>query len=405
MILLLSIKLDKGVFNMKRFLVSLLICAICLGAVSPAISFAADSVVIAATNVEAKPNKEFEVPFTFSEVKVGAFHLEVTFDATLFDYVKCDLSDEFSALVAEGEAIFAINPNDSKNGKLIIGGAVTKGAVLTSPFSIVLKAKDITSATTSNVDVNVVRLVDAEDNALTASATSGVVSVVVVPLTDIIFAVENKFLETGDSFIPEYTFAPSDYTDTFVPTWTSGDPEIATVDEEGKVTAVRAGSTTITLTCGKISKSFNITVTAIEAPSEAVEINAGETATLALTVLPEETPLTYEWRSLNEEIASVENGVVTGVAEGSTQIAVLVVETGKTYYFDVNVKIPYMKGDFDGDKKITVADALAALRIAAKMVECTDTDILIGDIDADKTITVADSLAILRVAAKMSDTL
>ncbi len=65
----------------------------------------------------------------------------------------------------------------------------------------------------------------------------------------------------------------------------------------------------------------------------------------------------------------------------------------------------YMKGDFDFDEKITVADALAALRIAAKMVESTDEAIAIGDIDNDGKITVSDSLAILRVAAKMADSL
>ncbi len=63
------------------------------------------------------------------------------------------------------------------------------------------------------------------------------------------------------------------------------------------------------------------------------------------------------------------------------------------------------KGDFDGDGEISVADALAALRIAAKMAVCTENDLRIGDIDADGEITVSDALAILRVAAKMSDTL
>jgi len=62
-------------------------------------------------------------------------------------------------------------------------------------------------------------------------------------------------------------------------------------------------------------------------------------------------------------------------------------------------------GDFDFDGKITVADALAALRIAAKMADETAEGIAIGDIDKDGTVTVADALAILRVAAKMSDSL
>jgi len=79
----------------------------------------------------------------------------------------------------------------------------------------------------------------------------------------------------------------------------------------------------------------------------------------------------------------------------------------------IGIKLPtlsapgpeYKKGDFDGDGELTVADALAALRIAARMAESSDEAIAIGDIDADGEITVADALAILRVAAKMADSL
>ena len=71
----------------------------------------------------------------------------------------------------------------------------------------------------------------------------------------------------------------------------------------------------------------------------------------------------------------------------------------------VEVVLGTKKGDMDGDGEITVSDALAALRIAARLAECTDKDLLIGDIDADGEITVSDALAILRVAAKMADEL
>ncbi|MBQ6552571.1 MAG: dockerin type I repeat-containing protein, partial [Clostridia bacterium] len=64
-----------------------------------------------------------------------------------------------------------------------------------------------------------------------------------------------------------------------------------------------------------------------------------------------------------------------------------------------------MKGDFDFDGEITVSDALAALRIAAKLAEETPLSIRIGDTDGDGEITVADALAILRVAAKLADSL
>ena len=61
------------------------------------------------------------------------------------------------------------------------------------------------------------------------------------------------------------------------------------------------------------------------------------------------------------------------------------------------------KGDFDFDGEITVADALAALRIAAKLVPETAGAVTVGDVDGDGHVTVADALAILRVAAKLAD--
>lgn len=60
------------------------------------------------------------------------------------------------------------------------------------------------------------------------------------------------------------------------------------------------------------------------------------------------------------------------------------------------------KGDMDGDGAITVADALLALRIAAKLAPETAKDLAVGNVDGDAHITVADALAILRVAAKLS---
>ena len=57
-----------------------------------------------------------------------------------------------------------------------------------------------------------------------------------------------------------------------------------------------------------------------------------------------------------------------------------------------------LRGDLDGDGEITVSDALAALRIAAKLADETPEAIAIGDTDGDGHITVSDALAILRAA-------
>ena len=63
-------------------------------------------------------------------------------------------------------------------------------------------------------------------------------------------------------------------------------------------------------------------------------------------------------------------------------------------------------GDMDGDGEITVADALGALRIAAKLdvavIPKSTRSTILGDVDGDGAVTVADALAILRVAAKLA---
>lgn len=61
------------------------------------------------------------------------------------------------------------------------------------------------------------------------------------------------------------------------------------------------------------------------------------------------------------------------------------------------------KGDADGDGVITVGDALAALRVAAKLAEPTPELLAACDIDGSGAIEVNDALAILRVAAKLAD--
>ena len=61
------------------------------------------------------------------------------------------------------------------------------------------------------------------------------------------------------------------------------------------------------------------------------------------------------------------------------------------------------KGDFDKDGKISVSDALSALRIAAKLAPETPEAVEIGDIDGDGKVSVGDALSILRVAARLAN--
>jgi len=58
-------------------------------------------------------------------------------------------------------------------------------------------------------------------------------------------------------------------------------------------------------------------------------------------------------------------------------------------------------GDIDKDGEITVADALAVLRVAAQMDVAEESEISVMDMDKDGEITVSDALAVLRIAANL----
>ena len=122
------------------------------------------------------------------------------------------------------------------------------------------------------------------------------------------------------------TVSPDNATDKTV-VWTSSDSNIATVDENGNVTAVAIGSATITASCGNVKAECKVTVLAIEATAVTLNktemsIFIGRASQLTATVSPDNaTDKTIVWTSSNSNVATVdENGNVTGIAIGSAII-------------------------------------------------------------------------------------
>ena len=74
-------------------------------------------------------------------------------------------------------------------------------------------------------------------------------------------------------------------------------------------------------------------------------------------------------------------------------------------YFGYGYELIAKAGDVDGDGEVTVSDALAVLRMAAKLAEPTKSTGASYDFDGDGHVSVSDALAILRVAAKLADSL
>lgn len=111
-------------------------------------------------------------------------------------------------------------------------------------------------------------------------------------------------------------------------TWTSSEPSVATVNN-GVVTAVAPGQTTITATSEGKNATGSITVVpvpvaSVTLSSTAATIEVGATTTLTATPRAANgTALagrTVTWSTGNATIATVANGVVTGVAPGTATI-------------------------------------------------------------------------------------
>ena len=113
--------------------------------------------------------------------------------------------------------------------------------------------------------------------------------------------------------------------------WASGDSKVASVDANGKVTAVGAGTTTITATVG--GKSASCTVTVTPAPVtvavtgirlDNAEISVGGSIQLTPKFTPENTTQReVTWQSSKPAVATVdETGLVKGLAAGKTVITV-----------------------------------------------------------------------------------
>lgn len=168
----------------------------------------------------------------------------------------------------------------------------------------------------------------------------------------------------GQSYQLSASVAPSNASNKSVK-WTSGNPKVATVSSSGKVTAVANGNTTITATAADGSGKKDICAVTVNIPKPAdptptptpsvvkvssVSLNPsslsltkkGQTARLSATVSPSNaTNKSINWSSSNSNVATVNNGVVTAVGNGSATITATAADgSGKKASCSITVNIP-----------------------------------------------------------------
>lgn len=153
-------------------------------------------------------------------------------------------------------------------------------------------------------------------------------------------------LTEGDSETITVTVNPADATDKTV-TWSSSNPSVASVDNNGKVTAIAAGEATITAKAGEKTATCSVKVSTRVIPVASIILNKttlslteGESEVLSAVVGPENaTDKAVTWSSSNPYVASVDyNGKVTAITAGE---ATITAQAGaQTAVCNVQVNVP-----------------------------------------------------------------
>ncbi|MBQ8651962.1 MAG: Ig-like domain-containing protein [Alistipes sp.] len=152
-------------------------------------------------------------------------------------------------------------------------------------------------------------------------------------------------LYNGDTYTLQATILPEDANNKTL-SWSSSSPTIATVDENGMITAIAAGTATITATAtdeSGITATCKVTVLqhveSVTLSRTSGSMYVGEAKSLTATVLPENASnKNVVWSSTNEAVATVDQtGLVSAHKAGQTQIVATTEEGGLTAACDVTV--------------------------------------------------------------------
>ena len=198
-------------------------------------------------------------------------------------------------------------------------------------------------------------------------------------------------LNLGDT----YTYSPiiNHPNATTTLTWTSSNTSVATVDENGNMSTVGVGNTTIScIAHNGVSAQCEVTVNPVMASGISLnqtesEMTVGEELQLTATISPENaTGKTVTWTSSNENVAFVnESGLVTAVASGTCLITATANDgSGKK----ATCKVTVLKNN-----KLTVNDmSLSKGGRGTLHVQLTDEEVISGfqfDLALPEGVTVA----------------
>ena len=243
--------------------------------------------------------------------------------------------DQETVEMIEGEELqltATITPKNASNKNVIWSSSDSAIATVADGKVTAVKAGTVTVTATS------------EDGGKTASCNI-TISEKVYPVTGISLDKKTAEMVEGDELQLTATITPENASNKNI-IWSSSHNTIASVSD-GKVTAKRAGTATITAktedgdktaTCKITVKSKTVSVTGVSLDRTTAELIEGESLTLTATVTPSNaTNKKIIWRSSNASIATVSNGTVTAVKAGTATITATSEDGGKTATCNITV--------------------------------------------------------------------
>lgn len=193
-----------------------------------------------------------------------------------------------------------------------------------------------------------------------------------IPVKSVTVSPAEKTIHLGEMVQLEVVISPSNATNQKI-VWSSDTPGVAAVSDEGTVTGVSLGWTAIYAAVDGIKGYCRVTVAPREVESVTVEpasltLEVGQSETLTATVSPGNADdKTVIWRSSDTDVATVEDGVVTAIAEGTATITASA--GGKTASCEVTVPHVFVHvGSITLDKTETTIEAGATETLTAKVL-------------------------------------
>lgn len=224
----------------------------------------------------------------------------------------------------------------SESGKITINLSPSD-----SPLSQIKITNSNNSVISHSISGNVITIVGRAGGTakITATPVSGQAAECIINVNSPLASLTAKSpmtLNKGASRTIELVKSPLDATDKLI--YISKNPSVATVDAAGKVTAVGAGTTTITIRneTGLVSATceviVNAPVTGVKLNTTSATIYKGDVLQLTATVMPSDaTNKELVWSSSNTAVATVDsNGRVTGVGAGTASIKA---KSANSYYY------------------------------------------------------------------------